>query len=149
MLSKAHLCDICGLASTTVQDWIENSTITPSTPGRKGRGNAAKFTFQQVVGAMVAAGIYNGEQGCNPSYVTKVVDAFESATYDWLASEFAKGNTHLITIHNGKPQLGKKKFNSPNVQECVERVKAKWYEVCTTDDEKAAASFGQNLRAMK
>ena len=128
MIERLKLCELIGLAPTTLQDWIVNGIVRPTVPGGKGRGNAAKFDLMTAVGVAVAAALFKSDRSCVPAFVKSVVAAFASLPEKKLLEKFAEGRTHSAGAHQGQPWLqGPDQgpvFDWPNVKAIYEQVKA-------------------------
>lgn len=108
MLATSTVCKLANIPTTDLENWVRGGIIAPLVPGGRGRGKTAKYSTMQAVGLVVGNQIYRSERGCVLAYVGKVVAAFESMTEQELKAKLFGRNpqTHLITIHQGKPLLG-------------------------------------------
>jgi len=103
VIERMKLCELTGLAPTTLQDWIVNGVVRPTIPGGKGRGNAAKFDLMTAVGVAVATALFKSERSCVPSFVKSIVAAFASFPEKKLLARFAEGRTHSAGVNQGEP----------------------------------------------
>lgn len=88
LLSSGDVCDITGLAPNTLDRWCADGIVTPA-EGGEGTGVHRRFSPMQTLGLVVAQELRNGERGCAPVYIKKVVDAFARTNEKELAKRMA------------------------------------------------------------
>ncbi len=126
MITTNDICEMTGVAPSTLTEWVTAGVITPVVAGGPGRGNSRRFTSMSAVGIAVAVALAKSERGCAPAYVGAVVEAFAAVTGAWLREKFAKGDTHFFAIHQGKPLLtDPRPYELVNVEAIYEQFHAK------------------------
>jgi hypothetical protein len=111
-IALEYVAAAAGITPKLLRDWVNDDVpgIEPAVRGGKGRGLSHRFTIPQAVGVIVAARLRNSARSCALSYVAKVVEAFAGVSGQWLEEQFAKGRTHLVTVHAGRPILEAKRY---------------------------------------
>ena len=126
MLTIEQVCEVAGLESQTLRNWIANEVIIPSDKGGMGRGHGHRFSVTQSVGLVIAAEIRRSKQGTSLTLIKDLVRSFSDLSEEQLQAEFGQGNTHLVLpdpILLFKPHP--KRTDEPNVREAYARVLAK------------------------
>jgi hypothetical protein len=120
--------EIVGLTPKEFRLWCESGAAAPIAGG-EGTGNHRKFTLTQVLGMAVAAELRRSERGAAMDYIAKVIAAFGGITERWLEEQFARGETHFVTVHHDLPLLRGKQYEWPDVRAALAAIKTKVREL--------------------
>src|SRR4051812_38111868 len=99
LFETEEVCDLCELPVTTLNEWVSKGVVMPTRKGGKGRGNSHRFAGKQVLGLAVAAALHQGERGCSPQYVAKLMRLFEAMddrTFEALLSPASPWAEELV-----------------------------------------------------
>lgn len=126
MITTSSICEVTGVAPSTLTEWVTTGVISPAVAGGPGRGNSRRFATTQAVGIAVAVALAKTCRGCAPTYVKALVNAFGAVSEEWLEAEFRKGHTNFVAVHADKPLLRESQaYESVNVEAIYDRFKAK------------------------
>jgi hypothetical protein len=131
LVPNAVIHNVTGVGSPTLHLWAQKGvTAAAIVPGSgDGSGNHRRYSVMGAVGVVVGARLYNGPRSCVLSYVQRIVEAFAAMSEAGLLEEFARGNTHLVMIHQDRPLLRQKEYDWIDVQSAygdLQAEMAKW-----------------------
>ncbi len=100
-----RVCGLCNMTPKALSGWIARGVVSPSEPGRRGRGNAHQFDTMTALGVAVAEAVRRSPRGCSSRFVAQVVAAFEGLSEAELLALFDRGLRRFAGLRNGRPVL--------------------------------------------
>src|SRR5262245_13045369 len=96
MFTTEEIADMCGLPTTTLNQWVAAGVIKPLFKGH--RAVPHRFSARQALGLAVAAAVHQSERGCarrRVGMIVQVYEAMDDATLErWLEESHRASDLH-------------------------------------------------------